>query len=38
MKYVIYAALTVCLHMPFDCPLYLLPFIPPNEAAEVVTD
>ena len=37
MKYALYGLLTVLLHLPFDCPLALLPFIGPDEQAEVVT-
>ena len=38
MKYALYGALTLCLHIPFDCPLALLPFIGPDEVAEVVSE
>ena len=38
MKYVIYTALAVVLHMPFDCPLALLPFIPQQESPVVMTE
>ena len=37
MKYALYGLLTVLLHLPFDCPLALLPFIGPDEQAEVIT-
>ena len=36
MKYVIYAALAVLFHLPFDTPFALLPFIPKEEPPAVI--
>ena len=35
MKYILYAALTLVLHLPFE-GFALLPFIPPGEAGVVI--
>ena len=37
MTRILYALLTVALHYPLEAPLFLLPFIPPSEAIEVIT-
>ena len=33
----LYASIALLLHVPFDCPLALLPFLMPEEQIEIVT-